>query len=178
MAINLLPWREKKCKEKKQQLQIFFLLCLTITLVIWSFFSIKHFRILWQQKQEINLLQKQINTISHSYQNYLTVKNQRLQQLQQTLFLKNELAVDQALLQFLEQLAENMPFDMYLTQIQKKNNTLYFLGKSMSHAKITALLKRLNDLADKGQFQLTETSHPDISSPEIDFELIYHQTLK
>lgn len=174
MIINLLPWREIRNKKRKRNLYLLIGGCVAVTLICSSTLIINYLLIFTQQQQQIMQIQQQVNKLNTKITPYLAAQKQHQQYLLQTTFLNQERNSYHQLLQLLQELGSQMPADVYLTSIQKKDHTFYISGRSLSHTDITLLLKRLENFTPQAQLQLTETRHTNTSSMNIDFDLAYN----
>lgn len=138
MNINLLPWREALNQKRKKRLYIEGALIFTLViffLVIWKAWE---YHILTMQEKQIVMLEKKIIEISPNYRDALNKKNIK------NLYEKQEIFFD-----VLDQIILEIPEEIYLKSIKKKERTLYLVGQSPSHAELNRFLKRIEEKIHK-----------------------------
>lgn len=142
-TINLLPWREMLRMTKKQQFlkQLVFSLLTIIGVLILLHLGLQYRIVHWQQKN--NSIQKKSLAFA---QQIKIVKNlqQNIFQIQQRLKMLQKIAVENSqYVELLNQLMQQLPENLLLTDLSIVSNQLVLSGLSESNAEIVALMQRL-----------------------------------
>ncbi len=143
--INLLAWREASRKEAQKQ--FITLLFLVIVLAFGSMFGISMFYGAMKDGQnvrnsfltsEIAILNKRIAEIKDL--------DRKKESLQQRMRLIEELQSNRNLgTQIMDEVAKIVPSGVYLTSLIRKDRALQIVGKSESHNRVSAMLRKLEE---------------------------------
>lgn len=172
MSVNLLPWREARHQQKKKRLLYCCVLGLVIVIVSVVFWQVRNHTQLANQSVTLRLLQQRLLAISKDYTSAAEIQKKQQKIAQQQIFLKQQLASNQRLFAVLAHLGDNMPENIYLTSLHKKEVMLFFNGKSPSHLELATFLQRLTQLM-QSQPVVTETTHDDDQEGAIEFSIGY-----
>lgn len=172
MNINFLPWRETLHQKLKKRLLIegFVSLILVFLFVFLSHMKIQS--VLAMQEEELRLLEKNNQIISTDYMSALNLQKQAHEESRKEIFLQGEEEKNQKLLNMMMHIAEQMPNNIYLTEIKVNENNLHFLGKSPSHTDLAKFLKNIKTQINR-QPVVTETSQVEEQNNEINFDVGY-----
>lgn len=143
--INLLAWREASRKEaQKQFVTVLFLI---VVLSFGSMFGISMFYGALKDGQnvrnsfltsEIAILNKRIEEIKDL--------DRKKESLQQRMRLIEELQSNRNLgTQIMDEIAKVVPSGVYLTNLERRDRALQIIGKSESHNRVSAMLRRLEE---------------------------------
>jgi type IV pilus assembly protein PilN len=141
--INLLPWREEALKA--QQKEFITLLSLVALFAIATIFSLGYFyqaKIDGQitknifLKNEIQLLDKRIVEIKELKAKKIALQ-QRINVVQQLQRSRNIGT------QVLDEIAKIIPNGIYITQLEKKGNTIFIQGKSESNNHLANMIRTI-----------------------------------
>lgn len=142
--INLLPWRQEQRKE--QQRQFFTIMGLMVVLVIVGLFAVhlQYARLISVQDSRNDYLRKHIKEVEKQIKeiNDLAAKKERLlarmeiiQQLQRN---------RPEIVRLFDELVRVMPDGVYLTSLQQKNTSLTMTGIAQSNARVSALMRNID----------------------------------
>ncbi len=172
MSINLLPWREALYKKSKRRLWIEGSVSLILVFVAFYMIQTRSQMTIETQEKKHAQLESELNALSASYELALSEKNRRDKASKKENFLKTKSQSNQRLFQFIEQSSDQMSRAMYLTEIKREEDKIYFFGKSASHAEISNFLTATTALIKKQPVR-AETSQADGQNGEITFEVGY-----
>jgi Tfp pilus assembly protein PilN len=172
MSINLLPWRVSLYKKSRKRVLIEGSISLILAFLCFYIFQSKTQRILTNQEKQIGMLEQTISSLLESYEEALSDQNRRNEEQKRENFLKSKSDINQTLFQLIENVSDQMPDAIYLSEIKRKENNLYFLGKSPSHAEFSKFLTQVKSHINK-QPMVTETSQAEGQNGEISFEIVY-----
>ncbi len=159
MDINLLPWRETQYTKSKKQ---FHLECsITFALLMLWFMACQYeqWSILKAQTVQIYGLEAKLKELSHPYLD--AEYQQKIDQYN---------AVDDQLLNRLNNIISVLPNALYLTEIQKRKNSIDLIGKSPSQAEISDFLQRIETKTHQPTM-VSETTHANDGLTEIEFHI-------
>lgn len=142
--INLLPWREKERERRNKEFVIQMVVVTAIALIcaalIWSFYNRQY-----ASQQEANALITQANTALdrdlkeiedlESRQNEIIARMKVIEDLQGTRPIP---------VHVLDSLTRSIPANLYLTELERKNNTLTIKGKADNPNTVTDLVRNID----------------------------------
>ena len=141
VKINLLPWREEKRQQQKQDFGTaigagVMVTCLIFALVYFHIDGLKNYQtsrnnILNQEITRVNKKIKEIKDIE-SKKNKLLTKIEVIQQLQES---------RPQIVHLFDELAKSTPEGVFLTQFKQSGKTLTFTGKAQSNARVSAYMR-------------------------------------
>ena len=142
--INLLPWREKERERRNKEFIIQMVVVTAIALIcaalIWSFYNRQY-----ASQQEANALITQANTALdrdlkeiedlESRQNEIIARMKVIEDLQGTRPIP---------VHVLDSLTRSIPANLYLTELERKDNTLTIKGRADNPNTVTDLVRNID----------------------------------
>ncbi len=165
-AVNLLPWRDVRYQKKRR---IFFLLltfCLVCTLASWVIMQ-------WQQRQVIARQAKHIYALQQQWRGLNQTIQRKQEQQAQYGFLNAALSRHHSMLAMLALLAQKIPENVYLSQVDSDGATMTLWGNALTHADIALFLQRVDQLTRQKQARLSETNHLNTQNSALTFQITY-----
>lgn len=168
-TINLLPWRIELYAQRKKQFIQLLAAALSMTGLACATIHINLAHRLQNQQATNSELTHKISLLDHQLALYKTVTAQQqqlqtdLQQLEQW---QNSL---QATACFFVALSQVMPTEVYLTKLERVDDTITLSGKARSHHAITELIQNIKNNTVFSNPILEEVKNSGLT--EIEFQL-------
>ncbi|KPV94139.1 MULTISPECIES: PilN domain-containing protein [Pseudoalteromonas] len=143
--INLLAWRDASRKEAQKQFVT--ILVLVVIVAFGSMFALSMFYGALKDGQNVrnNFLTSEIALLDQRIKD-INELDKRKASLQQRMRLIEELQSNRNLgTQIMDEVALVVPSGVYLTSLERRDRALQIVGKSESHNRVSAMLRKLEE---------------------------------
>ena len=141
--INLLPWREKKRKEKQQEFAFITGGVAVLGVLVWVLVHMQMQGLIEDQQARNRFLEKQIQIVNKEIskiKDLETVKENLLARMNviQELQSNRPLSVH-----LMDELVRTLPDGVFLTSFTQKGNRLTMEGEALSNARVSAYMRNI-----------------------------------
>lgn len=141
MEINLLPWREAQYKKRKKNIWVEVSIGLLL-IFLFLFLKNRYDAVIFEsQERKTHYLESYLKKTEKNYVHAVLEHKEEMEAERQRVFLKNKISSSHLVLQAIYDFSNAMPDEMYLTEITKKEESLYFFGKTQSHEMLMQFLE-------------------------------------
>ncbi len=172
MSINLLPWREMQHKHKQKKLGAIIGLVFLLFIGATVFYQYETYLTAIHQQSKIAQLENKLNLLAQSYKEAVIKKKSRDQEMKNFGYFKEQEEINNRLLTLLKAVVSELPDEVYLTEIQRQDKRIEFLGRSPSYIQVAGFLQRIESRI-KRQATVSQIMRPNQNDSEIEFNMGY-----
>lgn len=156
--INLLPWREQRRKERKQEFYVLLGASAGLSILLFFAFSWQVGEAIQYQQQRNQLLQTEITQLDRQIEKIEELERTRARMLQRKQIIEELQLSRSQMVHMFDQLVRTIPEGVRLTKITQQEKLLTLEGIATSNAKVSAYLRSLerSPWFAKSDLQLTE----------------------
>ncbi|MDF1797095.1 MAG: PilN domain-containing protein [Coxiellaceae bacterium] len=162
--INLLPWRENKRAQKRQQFMTWLVVVALLAVIVSAAMPWLISNKLKQQGIENGLLHQQSMTIMTKAEKLETIEKPAKKVNDQLVYFTSILQSRYAIIGVFNVISQSVPSDIKLMSVERDGNTLIIKGETNSTQSISKLLGALNKSNLLGQAKLKEIKTTDSRS--------------
>jgi len=143
--INLLPWREKKRKEKQQEFAVLSAGVAVLAAAIWGLVHIQVNGLIDAQEQRNRFLEKEIAMVEDQIKEIKALESTK-ENLLARMNVIQELQSNRPLsVHLMDELVRTLPDGVHLTAFVQKGNSLQMQGEAQSNARVSAYMRNIED---------------------------------
>lgn len=143
--INLLPWREQKReREKKKFITLFFV---SIGIAAFIVFLINSYAkgLVNNQRERNKILEKEITVMKNQLTEIKSLKRTRQMLISRMSIVQHLQSTRTLMVHLFDELINVVPSGIYLTQVERKNNTISVTGYTESNTFVSILMKNIEN---------------------------------
>ena len=165
--INLLPWRQELLKEKQKQF-IYRIILSTLMSCVTILIVHVHIDTLYNYQEKRNqLLLKEIAILDLQIINIKTIEEKKRKLLTKIDLIQKLQQSRPQIVHLFDEIPKIIPDGLYLTKILQTGTDLIFEGKSTSNARVSELMRAIENSPWLQQPGITVIKLPDTKSPNI-----------
>ncbi|MCL5801663.1 MAG: PilN domain-containing protein [Gammaproteobacteria bacterium] len=143
--INLLPWREARRKESERQFMSIGIGAVVLTLVIIAYAHIHIGALISNQEGRNQILNQEIAQLDTKIKEIQSLDTQRSNLLARMNIIQQLQTSRPLTVHLMDELIKNLPEGVYYTSAKMQGNALTLEGIAQSNARVSALMKNLDD---------------------------------
>lgn len=155
-TINLLPWREWKREQEKQQFMILIAIVLVIVALCVLLVNRYTVGVVEAQNQRNQRLEDEITTLKEQIKEIKNLKKLREGLIARMNIVQNLQATRVLTVRLFDELINVLPDGVYLTKMQREKNKITLFGYTDSNSDISQLMRRIEVSNLVQQPELTE----------------------
>lgn len=141
--INLLPWRELKRENEKKQFIVYFVATLVSAVLVIFLIYLYTQHLIDNQTSRNQKLQAEISTLNHKIKEIEGLKTIRSALIARMVIIQNLQATRLLTVKLFDELINILPGDVFLTSMERKDNTIIILGYAESNSSISQLMRNI-----------------------------------
>jgi type IV pilus assembly protein PilN len=143
--INLLPWREKRRKQRQRDFGVTIVLALLATVAVMGYWHWFNASLIDQQKERNKYLERQIAAVDKEI-----AEIQRLERTRQQLISRMKVIEDlqisrPQIVHMFDEMATIVPDGAHLTELQQVGANLSLAGKAQSNARVSTYMRNIDN---------------------------------
>jgi type IV pilus assembly protein PilN len=143
--INLLPWREKRRKQRQRDFGVTIVLALLATVAVMGYWHWFNESLIDHQKERNKYLERQIAVVDKEI-----AEIQRLERTRQQLISRMKVIEDlqisrPQIVHLFDEMATIVPDGAHLTELQQAGANLALAGKAQSNARVSTYMRNIDN---------------------------------